>query len=231
MPPRGDFPACPVQGVQHTGPTNLFVDIQVVRICILSPKVIQPYVRSWLHHPRCIHRMTNEGQTGEQKLKIFPNSAPLPPLRWGKNDRHSGRVKRIGRRGDTHRSRRLPVGWAKARSHIAWATEPWAIGALPSGYPTAFPDHPGTNRVDQAIATMRWTVHRSGSSARSSTTWDRYTVDRDRMGQEGWIAKGVRIRRGPNPLDRTPATDVGVKYLNLFGTQLHHSLLLPHLNA
>ena len=72
------------QGMPHTSTTNPFADIQVVLMFILSPKVIQRLVRRQTRHPCCIHRMTNEGQTGEQMLNNFSITAPLPPLRWGK---------------------------------------------------------------------------------------------------------------------------------------------------
>src|SRR3954469_7919242 len=84
MPPRAWPPARKEQGMPHTSTTNPFAGIQVVPMFILSPKVIQLFVRRQTRHPCCIHRMTNEGQTGEQKLKLFSITAPLPPLRWGK---------------------------------------------------------------------------------------------------------------------------------------------------
>src|SRR4051812_21516953 len=100
MPPRARPPAHNEQGMPHTSTTDPFADIQVVPMFILSPKVIQRLVRRQIRHPCCIHRMTNEGQTGEQKLKIFSITAPLPPLRWGKNGkRGSGCTTRFKRRG------------------------------------------------------------------------------------------------------------------------------------
>lgn len=70
--------------MSHTSTTICFAERQVVPMFILSPKVIQRLVRRHARHPCCIHRMTNEGQTGEQKLNVFSITAPLPPLRWGK---------------------------------------------------------------------------------------------------------------------------------------------------
>jgi hypothetical protein len=84
MPPPAFPPVRNEQGMPHTSTTNPFAEIQVVPMFILSPKVIQRFVRRQTRHPCCIHRMTNKGQTGEQKLNNFSMTAPLPPMRWGK---------------------------------------------------------------------------------------------------------------------------------------------------
>src|SRR4051794_25487255 len=118
MPPRASPPTRKEQGGQHTSTTNAFAEKKVVPMFILSPKVIQRFVRRQTRHPCCIHRMTNEGQTGEQKLKFFPISAPLPPLRWGKTANAVTAARQVSSGGaGIVRPRRLMVGWAKACFH------------------------------------------------------------------------------------------------------------------
>jgi hypothetical protein len=85
--------------VPHTRTTNLFAEIQVVPMFILSPKVIQRLVRRQTRRPCCIHRMTNEGQTGEQKLKYFSISAPYHHCAGENGKRGSGCTTCFKRRG------------------------------------------------------------------------------------------------------------------------------------
>src|SRR3954463_2079835 len=110
MPPRAWPPARNEQGVPHTSTTIPFAAKQVVPMFILSPKVIQRLVRRQTRHPCCIHRMTNEGQTGEQKLKIRPISAPLPPLRWGKTASAAAAARHVSSGGAGFA--RPPASWA-----------------------------------------------------------------------------------------------------------------------
>jgi hypothetical protein len=52
--------------------------------------------------------MTNEGQTGEQKLNNFSIKASLPPLRWGKTASAVAAALHVSSGGTgTNRSRRI----------------------------------------------------------------------------------------------------------------------------
>ena len=115
MPPRAFPPVRNEQGMPHTSTTNPFAEIQVVPMFILSPKVIQRLVQRQTRHPCCIHRMTNEGQTGEQKLKFFSNTAPLPPLRWGKTASAAAAARHVSSGGPV--SAGPAASWSDGQKH------------------------------------------------------------------------------------------------------------------
>ena len=178
----------------HTSTTNPFADKQVVPMFILSPKVIQRFVRRQIRRPCCIHRMTNEGQTGEQKLKICPISAPLPPLRWGKTASAAAAARHASSGGPV--SAGPAASWSDGQKH-ALIRRPGDDRFAVMNSDRAPGQAQGLTGPIRLADPASWSVTTSLNRFPNTA----YTVDSDNEGQGHRNAKGLRIRRSYNPFE------------------------------
>jgi hypothetical protein len=190
----------------HTSTTIPFADKQVVPMFILSPKVIQRFVRRQTRHPCCIHRMTNEGQTGEQNLNNFAIPAPLPPLRWGKTASAAAAAQHISSGGPV--SSGPAASWSDGQKHFPLS--PPMRRQLRQH--EIRPRSRFGSRLNRAIG-LADPAARLITTALNRFPDASHTVDSDNEGQDRRNAKGLRIGRGYTPFEtkicRAPPRPLG----------------------